>query len=290
MRSRLSITIRNARILGLLSLVFLPAVNAFGQRLAILTPDGAESSQLCAVAIASRLVIANIRIVDGDEANTAFRSKTILNPFNMTTTEAKTIASVMGVDHFLLVRAAVQRRTSISRSDYYEGYAAHFLVDGRSGELTLWRLKSFEGETPAKAEQSLIASSEATAAEIVNTVKTSSGARRFPASNVEIESVPEEGSPAATGLKPPIPYKRIKPEYTSTAFLYDVKATVDIEVDIGVDGSILGSRVVRWAGFGLDESVETAVRSMNWRPAMRAGGPLPMRVLLRYNFTKTSKE
>ena len=245
---------------------------------------------MCAAAVGSRLGIANVKIVDGDEATTAFRSRTIPNPFNMTTSEAKDVAIVMGVDHFLLTRAAVQRRTSISRRDYYEGYAAYFLVDGRSGELVLWRLKSFEADTPGKAEDSLIASSDATAADIVNAIRTSSTARLSPASNAEIESVPEEGSPAAADLKTPIPYKRIKPEYTSTAFLYDVKATVDIEVDIGADGAILGTRVVRWAGYGLDESVATAVRSMNWRPAMRAGRALAMRVLLRYNFTKTSKD
>ena len=290
MRSRLSITNRRSSILGLLALVVVLSANAFGQRVAILTPDGAASSQLCAAAVGSRLAIASIKIVDGDEATTAFRSKSIPTPFNMTASEAKHVAIVMGVGHFLLVRAAVQRRTSISRPDYYEGHAAYFLVDGRTGELILWRLKSFEADTPAKAEGSLVASSEATGTEIVSAIKTSSATRLSPASNTEIESVPEEGSPEAANLKTPIPYKRIKPEYTSTAFLYDVKATVDIEVDIGADGSILGAHVVRWAGYGLDESVETAVRSMNWRPAMRAGRPLPMRVLLRYNFTKTSKE
>ena len=40
----------------------------------------------------------------------------------------------------------------------------------------------------------------------------------------------------------------------------------------------------------LEESVEKAVRAMNWRPAMRNGSALPMRVLLRYNFTKVEKE
>ena len=63
-----------------------------------------------------------------------------------------------------------------------------------------------------------------------------------------------------------------------------------IEADIGPDGKILATRIARWAGFGLEESVEKAVREMNWRPAMRKGTALPMRVLLRYNFTKKDKE
>ncbi|MEO8042966.1 MAG: energy transducer TonB, partial [Acidobacteriota bacterium] len=84
--------------------------------------------------------------------------------------------------------------------------------------------------------------------------------------------------------------RRIKPDYTTTAFLYDVRATIDVEADVDSDGRILSTRIVRWAGFGLEDSVEKAIRSMNWRPAMRGGKPLPMRVLLRYNFTKVDKE
>lgn len=287
MRSRLFIT---NSVVAFLLLFVLVSANAIGQRVAILTPDGTDSSRRCAAAVGSHLTNASIKLVETDEATAAFRSTTIANSFNMTTTDAKAVASVMGVDHFLLVRSAVQRRTSISRPDYYEAYAAHFLVDGRTGELVRWRLRSFDADTPAKAEASLIPSCEAEGTELLNAIKASSGSRLSPASNAEIESVPDEGSPAAADLKTPIPYKRIKPEYTPTAFLYDVKATVDIEVDIGADGSILATRVVRWAGFGLDESAETAVRAMNWRPAFRAGRALPMRVLLRYNFTKTSKD
>jgi TonB family protein len=92
------------------------------------------------------------------------------------------------------------------------------------------------------------------------------------------------------GLKPPIPYKRIKPEYSRTAYLYNVRATVEIEADIDETGKVTRTSVARWAGYGLDAAVTDAVRAMNWRPAMRGGKPLPMRVLLRYNVTKVEKE
>ena len=48
-------------------------------------------------------------------------------------------------------------------------------------------------------------------------------------------------------------------------------------------------RVVRWAGFGLDEEVVATVRRMHFRPAQREGEPVPVRVLLRYNFRKPPK-
>lgn len=101
-----------------------------------------------------------------------------------------------------------------------------------------------------------------------------------------IEEVPTPNSPGAKGLTPPIPYRRIKPEYTSAASLYGVAATVEILVDLDERGAIIRTDIARWAGFGLDESVEKTVRSMTWRSAYRDGKPLPMRVLLRYNFKK----
>ena len=61
-------------------------------------------------------------------------------------------------------------------------------------------------------------------------------------------------------------------------------------VDLDANGNILRTDVVRWAGFGLDESVEKTVRSMNWRPAERNGKTLPMRFLVRYNFKKIEKD
>jgi hypothetical protein len=87
-----------------------------------------------------------------------------------------------------------------------------------------------------------------------------------------------------------MPYLRIKPEYTNTAFLYDVKATVDAEVSIDAGGNVKRVDIVRWAGFGLDEAVIDAVNKMNWRRGERNGKPLAMRVLLRYNFTKIEKD
>ena len=103
---------------------------------------------------------------------------------------------------------------------------------------------------------------------------------------VEIEQPPDDGSPAAKNFKAPIPYRRIKPEYTADAFLYNIRATVDIVVDLDKTGAVLKTEVARWAGYGLEESVEKAVRSMKWRPAERHGKMLPMRFLLRYNFKK----
>lgn len=48
--------------------------------------------------------------------------------------------------------------------------------------------------------------------------------------------------------------------------------------------------ITRRAGYGLDESVAEIIKKMQRRPALREGKPLPIRVLLRYNFKKPESE
>jgi hypothetical protein len=102
----------------------------------------------------------------------------------------------------------------------------------------------------------------------------------------KLAELPDEASPDAKNFRSPLPYRRLKPEYTSVANLYAVTATVDATVDLDETGKVLRVEITRWAGYGLDESVEETIRKMQWRSATRDGKPLPIRVLLRYNFKK----
>ena len=104
-----------------------------------------------------------------------------------------------------------------------------------------------------------------------------------------MEEPPDAASPLAKGFRAPIPFRRIKPDYTEIAALFDVAATVEITVDLDAAGTILRTEITRSAGYGLDEAVEKAVRTMNWLAASRDGKPLAMRFLLRYNFKKVDK-
>jgi TonB family protein len=102
--------------------------------------------------------------------------------------------------------------------------------------------------------------------------------------------IPEADSPEAKNFRSPVPYRKFKPEYTRSAYLYDVTATVEATVDLDETGKIVNVEINRWAGFGLDESVLKAINTMNWRPAERAGKPIASRFLLRYNFKKIDKD
>ncbi|MEP7211786.1 MAG: TonB family protein [Acidobacteriota bacterium] len=226
------------------------------------------------------------KVLDLDMTAAAFKSGRPETPFNMTDAQSRAAAGVTGSDTLILLKSETLRRASLDRPEYYEAYLAIYVVDGRSGQLIIWDLATFEEATPALAEKRLVESVPAIARSTVERFANATGA--VAADRPKMAEI--NADDAEPGLKPPIPYRRIKPDYPSSAYLYGVRATVEVEVDIDESGKITRTAVVRWAGYGLDEAVITAVRSMNWRPAMRAGKPFPMRVLLRYNFTKVEKD
>ena len=273
-----------ACVLALIS--FVPAE---AQKVAILTPDDSETSRKFAEKLETQLSD-RLKIVDNSLAEAAYLSGRAATPFNLTTDESKRIGSVIGCDAFILLRSATQRRSSYQRAEYYESYAAIYVVSSRTGRLVLWKLPRFEALKGDKAEKMLSESAASLAIEIADNIRLAMKRERSEPELPTMEEVPDENSPASKNFRAPIPYRRIKPEYTAEAALYDVSATVDLLVDTDANGSILRARIVRWAGFGLDESVEKTVRSMNWRSAERNGKPLPMRFLLRYNFKKIEKQ
>ncbi len=261
------------------------AVPAAGQTVAILTPDKALSSRAFAEKLTRRL-IDNLKVLDDSLSEAAYLSVSPATPFNLTIEESKRIGAAIGCDVFVLIRSATQRRSAFGRAEYYESFASIYVVSSRSGRLVLWKLQRFEDAKPDTAAKMLDNSVAALASGIEANIRTAIKNELIEPDAQHIEEVPVENSPEAKNFRTPVPYRRIKPDYTNQAALYDVKATVDIVVDTDSTGSILRTEIVRWAGFGLDESVEKNIRSMNWRPAERNGKPLPMRFLVRYNFKK----
>lgn len=272
-------------------LIFLCALCglSLAQKVALLAPDGPERSMAFAARLRERLED-KINLLDGDLGLAAYQSISPSTPFNLTTGESKLIGTAIGSDFFILVKSAAQRRSAFRRDEYYEAYAHIYLVSSRTGQLVFWKNQTYEAAKPDAAAKLLYNSVDSLAKELVLKIKTAQSAERNSPLAPSIEEVPEQDSPLAKDFKAPIPYRRIKPEYTTEAAFYGVTATVEMLVDTDASGEITRTEIARWAGFGLDESVEKTVRAMNWRPAMRGGKPLPMRFLLRYNFKKIEKE
>jgi len=264
-------------------------ISSAAQKVAVLSPDGSETSRSFAERLEHSMA-ANFRLVDRAMSEAAFASSMADDKFNMSTDESKSVGSAIGCDFFILVKAETLRRSSAKQAKYYESHAAVYAISSRSGKLVFWRLSLFEASTSLEAQTLLNANTVQLASDIANKLRSIVKSELSEKSLSEMEVPPDPESPLARSFRAPIPYRRFKPKYTTEAFLYSIQATVDIIVDVGERGSILRTEVVRWAGYGLDESVEKAVRSMNWRPAERNGKPLPMRFLLRYNFKKTDKD
>ena len=267
--------------------IFVLCASVRAQTVAVLAPDQNGPSPVTAVDVGSRLVGGSLNVLDADLVRAAFNSAKPGSPFNMSATEARRLGSAIGCNFILLIKAADLRRSSLERSSYWESYAAVYLISSRTGHMLFWMLKTAEADTAGAARMKLSEQFDEVAQQLKNEIQTTKPVEN--ASSRLSMKTPEDFA-GRKAFRAPIPFNRIKPEYTRTAYLYSVEGTVDIEVDIDERGFITNTDITRWLGFGLDESVEKAVRDMNWRPAEVDGKPLAMRVLLRYNFKKIEKD
>ncbi len=262
--------------------------SSYSQSLAILAPEKTEQSDSVIERFESELS-ARFRILDSSMSKSIFSASGFERPYNLTAKNSRDFGNIIGANYFLLIKTDTLRRTAFKRDEYYESYIAVYLVSSRTGNLVLWRLSKFEESSEMVSRKKLFDSVSDLAglisAKIAVTEKTETSVTLSNA-----EKLIEAGSEPTNGLRPPMPYRRIKPQYTDIASIYDILATVDVAVDVDADGEVLKTEVVRWAGFGLDRSVVETVRKMQWRPADLNGKPLPMRVLLRYNFKNIKSE
>jgi hypothetical protein len=207
--------------------------------------------------------------------------------FNLTTDEARDLAALLGCDFFIVVSSGTLRRASLEKADHSESFAAFFVVSGRTGRLVNWKLFSQIGADATDSEHRL--THALVHDELFESIAAAWKSEPLEQPASAFQQIPDAGTLESKNFRAPVPYRRFKPEYTRTAYLYDVTATVEATVDLDDKGEIKNIAITRWAGYGLDESVEKTVRAMNWRPAERNGKPLASRFLLRYNFRKIEK-
>jgi hypothetical protein len=261
---------------------------ALGQRVAVLAPDGSDASASYADKL-ERSIGSKVKLVDDSLARTAFESSNFASPYNLSLEEARRAGQAIGCDFFVLVRSAIQRRSSFGRDEYYDAYTFVFLVSSKTGRLIARPFTTEISGKPDDALRKLDSTVSATADLLIEKVRSAAKAELSETPAPAMEEPPDEGSAAAKNFRAPVPFRRLKPEYTRLADEYEVTATVDMLMDLDADGHVLRTEIERWAGFDLDESVDKAVRSMNWRPAERDGKFIPMRFLVRYNFKKIEK-
>jgi TonB family protein len=89
--------------------------------------------------------------------------------------------------------------------------------------------------------------------------------------------------PATANLKPKITHAE-KAEYTKEAKANRIQGTVQISAVFTADGQIINIQVIRGLPFGLNEEVIKAASKCKFKPAMKDGVPVSVRMLMEFSF------
>ena len=254
------------------------------------------TAQIAADTLRSRLrSTGEVVVADADLSRAAARGIGYAGSLNLTTSEARDLGAALAVEFYIIGDAQTLRRSSFQTPVYYESYCSIFLVSTRTGRLLFWERPSFENKeaTNAEAQLSQYLSGDDLRRRLLEAVRQAHADERtkrtiLPSiAEAVIEEAPEDEKTAEIqGIRLPRPYRRLRPAYPDSAARAEAEATVDVVVDVGTNGEVGDVQVVRWAGFGLDEITVATVRKLHFFPAMKNGTPIPMRVMLRYNFRK----
>ena len=234
-------------------------------------------------------------VADADLSRAAAKGIGYDGSLNLAVNQAQDLGAALATEFYFVGDAQTLRRSSFEKPIYYEAYCSIFLVSARTGRLLFWERPSFENAEATRAEVALsqYLSDDSFSRRLVAVMKKSHEDDRMLRTVLTvtpvalIEEAPEDEKTAEVqGIRVPRPYRRLRPDYPPSAARAEVEATVDVAVDVGADGEVSEIQIVRWAGFGLDEATVATVRQLHFFPAMKNGAPIPMRVLLRYNFRK----
>ena len=236
-----------------------------------------------------------VSVVDDDLSRAAAKGIGYAGSLNLSVIEARDLGAALATEFYFVGDAQTLRRSSFEKPVYYEAYCSIFLVSTRTGRLLFWERPSFENAEATRADNQLsqYLSDDALTRRLIGVIKKSHDDERIQRTVLTaspeaiIEEAPEDEKAAEVqGIRLPRPYRRLRPEYPLSAARAEAEATVDVAVDVGADGEVSDIQIIRWAGFGLDESTVATVRQLHFFPAMKNGATIPMRVLLRYNFRK----
>jgi TonB family protein len=288
---------RTLLILLFAVIAFVPVARAQDGRTTIAVLHFGDSilGRNAAETLAASLRSSDLQVLDFDQARAAVHGAGYAPSLNMAVTEARTLGTVIGSEFYVLGDAQTLRRSPSSGEIYFESYASIFLVSSRTGRLSSWQRLNFQSAKPSESEKLLV--NKLAEVDLRNDLllvlrRTQSEERKSRAEALQhqipvIEAAPDDEKVAvAEGMRLPRPFRRMQPEYPETAAAAEVEAVVDVLVDLDARGEVTNASIERWAGFGLDESVLKTVRKLHFFPAMRDGTPIPLRVLLRYNFRK----
>ena len=261
-------------------------------RLAIIDLQGDERGEIAALLrlLARDNSSSSFEIVDEDLTRAAVSGSGHAGSLNMSRDEARALGQSLGCDYYILGKVLLTRRVASGEQYYYEALAGLFFVEARTGRLIKFAFEQARKQNQQDAYRELKESIKngwkQYAEEITSAQKSHSGEiERAPQVSIPVIDIINDGAEAQT-IQRPVFYQRLKPVYTEQAELAGITATVELDVVFGEDGRVGNVEIVRWAGFGLDESSIATVRLIKYKPAEGEGKRLTIRGLVRYNFKR----
>ncbi len=239
-----------------------------------------------------------LALVDHDLSRVAARGAGYSRSLNLSLQEARDLGAAVGCDFYIIGDAQTLRRSPSTGPSYFESYASLFLVSARTGRLVSWDRPSFQAAKAEAAENLLLAElsgNERRQRYLLAMRRSLADERHEREVAIErntpvIEEAPDDAKADENGLQLPRPYRRLRPSYPDTAARADAEGTVDVLVDLDKAGEVSHVEVARWAGFGMDQAALETAQQLHFFPALRDGAPIPMRVLLRYNFRRPASD
>ena len=209
---------------------------------------------------------------------------------NMSKDEARRVGAAVGCDFFITGKVEALARSERKDELHEEAYAGVIIADGRTGALALFDFVVEIADRRESALNQLAKAVESRAAIYIERMIEYRARQAIidNSMNEEIEDLPSEGSAQAAGFAAPEFLNRIKPEYTVEAERANISATVEARAVFRANGEVGQVELIRWAGFGLDESAERAIRQLKFKPATRNGKPASVRAIVQYNFRRKS--
>jgi len=256
-------------------------------RIAIVSLQGDQGSE---VTLLVESVVSKFNPVDPDLTRRAVKGASYSGSLNMSLSDAKSLGESIGCDFYFAGVARTVRRIGTRDDTYFESLSGIYLIETRTGRLVTFTMVRERAPTEAEASERMLNSVKAHLIDLEQAIyaafkRSQDEARNLPQAE-EFEVIDLDGSSNPRGVSPPVFYERLKPEYTDNAASIDLVATVEVSAIFGTAGRVESSEVVRWAGFGLDESALATVRKLRFKPAMKQGKPITVRGLVRYNFKK----
>ncbi len=205
--------------------------------------------------------------------------------FNPTCAEAHAVGARVGSAGYVL--AAVRRgaRSMPDRRTVTGGTLHLFAVETRTGQLLTSEHPTFT-EDDRGFHAAIIPLVEAAAARFATAWQTVQAKHAAAAGqdDGDAEALDLRTGAVPPAVTPPVPLTRIQPQPTEAATLAGLSATVQAEVLVTAGGVVADVRIVRWAGYGLEAAVETALRATRFRPTTHHGQPVAARLLVEFNF------